>query len=272
MSTELRNITASTTAELEAFTPATDRLEATREKLSLVTHRERLTLEAMAEVGADFARYKAEHVEAYGLRPPRGQGFEEWAARTFEVSSKTVQRYIVLHENRHLITGATSLRGALDIVKEATSPSDVSGHVSGEAAHEARANDHTQNDATPPLTGEVFVDIVTAEGVITAKRQELQRKAERAEVEILTRELHVTEAQAWAYVKSKRKPLRPVKPRHHLPSGWREARIPLPAEETKAITEAVLEAAKKTRRKPHKLYEECVLRLGLEAFRKRYDV
>lgn len=271
MSTDVSKATSLSTAELEAFTPAADRLEATREKLSHVEHRARLTLEAMAEVGADFARYKAEHVEAYGLRPPRGQGFEEWAARTFEVSSKTVQRYILLHENRHLITGATSLRGALGMVKEATSPTDVSGHVSGEAAHEARVNHPTQNDATPRLTGEVFVGIVTAEGVITAKRQELQRKAERAEVEILTRELHVTEAQAWAYVTSKRKPLRPVKPRH-LPSGWKEARIPLPAEETKAISEAVLEAAKKTRRKPHKLYEECVLRLGLEAFRKKYDV
>lgn len=265
MSTELRNITASPTAELEAFTPAADRLEATREKLQEVTHRARLTLEAMVDVGADFARYKAEHVQAYGLRPPKGQGFEEWAACTFGVSSKTVQRYILLHENRHLIGEATSLRGALDMVREAT-PSDVPGHVSGHVSEEAA------HDATPPLTGEVFVDILTAEGVITAKRQELQRKAERAEVETLTRELHVTEAQAWAYVVSKRKPLRPVKPRHHLPSGWREARIPLPAEETKAITEAVLEAAKKTRRKPHKLYEECVLRLGLEAFRKRYDV
>lgn len=255
-----------TDAKLTTYRPTDDRLDATREKLLTVAGRMKQTLEDMAAVGEDFARYKAEHRSVYGNRPERGQGFDVWVESTFGVSYKTVARWITLHENRHLIAEATSLRGALAMLKGATptAAGEESGHESEEIAT-------STEPAAPATTAEVFVDIITPEGIITAKRQSLRREAERKEVETLVSSLGVSEVQAWAYVASKRKPLRPVKA-HTLPSGWKRVSIPLTREHSDSIAEAVTKAAKATRRRPHTLYEECVVELGLEAFRKKYKV
>ncbi len=254
--------TPKTGHELATFEPSRATLDSTREKLRHVEKRARQTLEAMVEVGADFAEYKARHRAVYGDRPERGKGFNVWVEATFGVSYKTVERWVLLHENKHLVGEATSLRGAMALLRGEPSPNAlVSGHVSTDTA--------TAKHTPPP--GEVFVDIVTSEGVITAKRQEVQRKAEGREVEALVAGLGVSEEVAWSYVVAKRKPLRPRKVQT-LPHGWKRVSIPLTKEHSEAIAEAVSQASKLTRRKPHRLFEECVVELGLEAFRKKYSV
>ena len=182
------------------------------------------------------------------------------------MSYKTVERWVVLHENRHKIEGATSLRSALALLRGEEPPSRLlSGHVSTDKA-EGR-----EPQATPPPPGEVFVDIITEAGVVTASRQQAQRTAERKEVEALVAGLGVSEEEAWSYVASKRKPLRPRKVQT-LPHGWKRVSIPMTKEHSEAIAEAVSLAAKQTRRKAHRLFEECVVELGLERFRKKYNV
>lgn len=261
-------MTTPTPTEALTFDPKRTDLDSTREKLQHVARSTRQTLEAMVEVGADFARYKAEHRAVYGDRPERGKGFNSWVEATFQVSYKTVERWVLLHENRHRLQEATSLRGALALLQggDTQSRSDY-GHVSIDNTEEAEPK---KAKGTPP-PGEVFVDIITPEGVVTASRQEAQRKAERKEVEALVAGLGVSEEQAWEYVASKRKPLRPRKVQS-LPSGWRRVSIPMTKEHSEAIAEAVSQAVKKTRRKQHRLFEECVVELGLERFRKKYNV
>jgi hypothetical protein len=90
-------------------------------------------------------------------------------------------------------------------------------------------------------------------------------------VDALVAGLGVEVEVAWSYVIAKRKPLRPRKVQT-LPTGWKRVSIPLTKEHSQAIAEAVSQAAKLTRRKPHRLFEECVVELGLEGFRKKYNV
>lgn len=259
-------MTTDHTTEALAFDPEREALDSTREKLRHVDRSTRQTLEAMVEVGADFAAYKAKHRAVYGDRPERGQGFNAWVEATFEVSYKTVERWVQLHENRHLIGEATSLRSALALIRGDIPQSRLlSGHVSTD-----NAKDDTPK-GTPRKDGEVFVDIITEAGVVTASRQQAQRTAERKEVEALVDGLGVSEEEAWSYVARKRKPLRPRKVQT-LPHGWKRVSIPMTKEHSEAIAEAVSLAAKQTRRKAHRLFEECVVELGLERFRKKYNV